>query len=107
LLTGIDVVNAMGITLFGNSDWKPNELSPGRYRKHVQLPGQLLAEGRMEIILYLTFYDPERTSVYLPRAVTFEAIDSDHPLSIRGLYTGDWPGVVRVALPWSDAVRTG
>jgi lipopolysaccharide transport system ATP-binding protein len=106
LLTGIDLVNAMGITLFGVSDWRPNELAPGRYRKHVQLPGQLLADGRIEVILYLTFYDPERTSVYLPRALTFDAIDSDHPLSVRGHYKGAWPGVVRIALPWSDAVST-
>jgi hypothetical protein len=96
----------MGICLFGNTDWRPNNLSPGQYRKHVELPGQLLAEGRIEVMLYITFYDPESTSVYLPRAVAVDAIDSDHPLAVRGLYRGSWSGVVRVALPWSDTVKT-
>jgi homopolymeric O-antigen transport system ATP-binding protein len=106
LLTGIEVINSMGISLFGNCDWRPNKLTAGRYRKHVAIPGQLLAEGRVEVILHIAFYDPESTSVLLPRAVAVEAIESDHPLAVRGLYRGPWAGVLRVALPWSDAVKT-
>jgi lipopolysaccharide transport system ATP-binding protein len=106
LLTGIEVINSMGISLFANCDWRPNKLMPGQYRKHVELPGQLLAEGRIEVILHIAFYDPDSTSVLLPRAVAVEAIESDHPMAVRGLYKGGWPGVVRVALPWSDAMRS-
>jgi lipopolysaccharide transport system ATP-binding protein len=106
LLTGMEVINSMGICLFGLCDWRPNNLSVGRYRKHVTIPGQLLAEGRIEVTIHLTFYDPESISAVLPQAVVVEAIEIDHPLAVRGAYRGPWAGVVRIALPWSDAVKT-
>jgi lipopolysaccharide transport system ATP-binding protein len=106
LLTGMEVINSMGVCLFGLCDWRPNNLSVGRYRKHVTIPGQLLAEGRIEVTIHLTFYDPESISAVLPQAVVVEAIEIDHPLAVRGAYRGPWAGVVRIALPWSDAVKT-
>jgi len=105
LLTGIQVDNMMGQCLFANCDWRSNRLTAGRYRKHVELPGQLLAEGRIDVTLTLDFYEPQIVSVLLPRAITIDAIDGKHPLSVRGPYKGTWVGVVRVALPWSDALK--
>jgi hypothetical protein len=96
----------MGTCLFASCDWRPNQLAPGRYRKHVELRGQLLAEGRIEITLHLAFYDPDSTSVLLRHVLTVDAIDTAHPLSVRGLYKGGpWPGMVRIRLPWSTAAK--
>jgi lipopolysaccharide transport system ATP-binding protein len=105
LLTSIQVDNVMGICLFSNCDWRPNRLTPGRYRKHVELPGQLFAEGRIDVTIMLQLSSASFFSVFLPKAITVDAIDSDHPLSVRGHYKGPWAGVVRVALPWSDTLK--
>ncbi len=102
LITGINVYNAMDLCLFASCDWRPNQLTVGRYCKHVELPAQLLAEGQIDVLVQLVFYDPDIRSVILPNALTIDAIDSDHPLSVRGHYKGGWPGVVRVSLVWSE-----
>jgi lipopolysaccharide transport system ATP-binding protein len=103
LVTGINVYNATGLCLFDSCDWSPNRLTPGRYRKHVVLPAQLLAEGRIDVLVQLHFYDPLIRSVVLPNALTVDAIDTDHPLAVRGYYKGTWPGVLRVHLNWGEA----
>lgn len=103
LIAGIRVQNATGVCVFMSRDWRPNELAPGRYRKHVELPAQFLAETRLSIDVALFFYDPSLISVLLEELLTVDTMDSVHPLAVRGLYKGSWPGVVRVALPWSHA----
>lgn len=103
LITGINVYNQDGVCLFANCDWRPNHLEAGHYRKWVQIPRQTLAEGTGTILVQLVFWDPDVKSVVLPEALTFEAMDSDDPHSVRGAYKGKWPGVVRLALNWSDA----
>jgi hypothetical protein len=49
---------------------------------------------------------PHRQSVVLRDALSFDAVESVHPRAVRGPYKGEWPGVVRLQLPWSDAVPT-
>lgn len=104
LVTEIAVTNATGVCLFASNDWRPNHYAPGCYRKHVEIPAQLLAETRLRIEVDLFFYNPRGRGVYLEDALTVDAIDSEHPLAVRGPYKGPWPGVVRVALQWSDTV---
>jgi hypothetical protein len=102
LITGIHVTNATGACLFASRDWRPNQLGAGRYRKHVEIPAQLLAETRLTIDIGLVFYDPDVRSVQQASVLTVDTIDTAHPLAVRGHYKGPWPGVVRVALAWSD-----
>jgi lipopolysaccharide transport system ATP-binding protein len=104
LIAGIQIDNATGLCLFSSSDWRPNQLRAGRYRKQAQIPPQLLAETRLSILVKLSFYDPKITSVSFPDVLTVDTMDSAHPLAVRGYYKGSWPGVVRVALAWSDPV---
>jgi hypothetical protein len=40
----------------------------------------------------------------VPSALTFEAIDDDDPLAVRGSHKEPWPGVVRPRLEWGDPV---
>jgi lipopolysaccharide transport system ATP-binding protein len=103
LISGVNLYNEEGICLFTHCDWRPNELGANRYRKQVELPAQLLAEGSIRVLVQLVFYEPDIPSVILPDALQFDAADSDHPLTVRGHWKGDWPGVVRVGLQWSDA----
>jgi lipopolysaccharide transport system ATP-binding protein len=103
LIAGVNLYNAEGLCLLASCDWRPNQLQPGRYRKRVELPSQLLAEGLVSVLVQLVFYEPDVRSAVLPDALRFEAMDSDHPHSVRGRYKGDWPGAVRMYLNWSDA----
>jgi lipopolysaccharide transport system ATP-binding protein len=103
LISGLSLYTFADLCLFNCCDWRPNQLPRGRYTKRIKLPAQLLAEGRFRALIQLVFYDPDITSVVLPDALTFDAVDSDHPLAVRGHYKGNWPGVMRIGLPWSDA----
>jgi lipopolysaccharide transport system ATP-binding protein len=103
LISGVNLYNEDGVCLFANCDWRSNELGANRYRKRVEIPAQLLAEGAIRVLVQLVFYDPDIPSVILPDALQFDAADSDHPLTVRGHWKGDWPGVLRVGLHWSDA----
>jgi lipopolysaccharide transport system ATP-binding protein len=104
LVTEISVANAEGVRLFTSNDWRPNHLQPGRYRKRVEVPAQLVAETRLNVEISLFFFNPRGRGAYLENALSVDTIDSEHPLAVRGPYKGPWPGVVRPALSWTDAV---
>lgn len=103
LLTGINLHDLHGTCIFNTVDWRESTLQPGRYRKHVEVPAQTLAEGVTRVLLRAVFYEPDVMSAVVPDALTFEGMDSDHPLAVRGHYKDTWPGAVRLRLPWSDA----
>lgn len=103
LVAAINLYNAEGLCLLCSADWRPNQFSPGLYRTQVNFPPHLLAEGRTDILLQLVFYDPDVRSVVVPGALTFDAVDSDHPQAVRGSYREQWPGAVRIALKWDAA----
>jgi lipopolysaccharide transport system ATP-binding protein len=105
LISGINLYNQHGLCLFSNCDWRPSSLALGRYSKYVEVPAHFLAEGATSVLVQLVFYEPDIRSVVLPETLNFDAVDSDHPRAVRGAYKGSWPGAVRIALPWSDAVR--
>jgi lipopolysaccharide transport system ATP-binding protein len=104
LVAAFNFYNEQGVCLFSTADWRPNDLPPGCYTKHVALPAQLFAEGRVNVLIQLVFYEPHIQSAIVPDALTFDTIDSDHSATVRGpFYKGRWPGVVRLALDWSAA----
>lgn len=105
LISGVNLYNMEGLCLFDSCDWRPNNLAPGIYRKQLEIPAQMLAEGPFSLLVQLHFYDPDIKSVVLHDALQFEGIDSDHPFAVRGLYKGQWPGVMRIRLPWTDAEK--
>lgn len=104
LVTGVSLYTQEGACLICNCDWRPNQFAPGRYRKAARLPAQMLAEGRVNVLVQLIFFDPDIKSVVRPDTVSFDAIDSDHPVSVRGPYKGPWPGQLRVRLDWDGVI---
>jgi lipopolysaccharide transport system ATP-binding protein len=102
LNAGINIYNTEETCVFDRVDWVPNMLKKGTYIKILYIPEQTLAESQYSVLVHLTFIDPTRISVMQKDAIIFETIDSNHPDSVRGLYKGTWPGVIRLALKWSD-----
>jgi lipopolysaccharide transport system ATP-binding protein len=105
LITGISLYNSDGSCLFNSCDWRENKHSRGIYSKDVIIPSQILAEGPINVLAQMVFYDPDIPSVVLPDILQFEAIDSNHPESVRGKYKGKWPGLLRVKLEWKQPIR--
>lgn len=105
LVTGINLYDAGGQCLLAHCDWTENSLQKGVYSKFVTIPQCLLAEGIVNVLIQLVFYDPDIKSLVLRDALMFEAIDSHSPKSIRGPYKGTWPGALRPALHWSDVSK--
>jgi lipopolysaccharide transport system ATP-binding protein len=103
LITGISIYNIEQQCVFCNADWRPNQLTQGRYLKQVRIPAPLLPDGRFSLLVQLVFFDPDIPSVVCRDAILFDAIDSDHPSCVRGSYKGPWPGITRLRLDWSDA----
>lgn len=102
LIPGINLYNMEELCVFDRCDWSENTLSPGIYKKKLKIPAQTLAEGKFSILVHLTFFDPLILSVVERDTMFFEAVDSDHPDAVRGLFKGPWPGIVRLGLEWSE-----
>ena len=107
LVTGASFYSSDGLCLFASCDWRDSELEAGTYLKRAEIPAFTFAEGDVSVLVQLVFYAPEIASVVLPDCLLFRAVDSDSPLSVRGHYKGPWPGVVRLAVRWSDAELAG
>jgi lipopolysaccharide transport system ATP-binding protein len=102
LIPGINLYNIDEICVFDRCDWASNHLNNGLYKKKLKIPAQTLAEGQYSILVHLTFFDPLILSVVQKDTMFFEAIDSDNPNAVRGLFKGPWPGIVRLGLKWGE-----
>jgi lipopolysaccharide transport system ATP-binding protein len=94
--------DATELVLFHAADWRPSRLAPGRYLKRMKIPPHVFQEGQTRVMAELNFYDPRVDSVAVRDAITFEAVESDHPNSVRGPYKGPWPGALRLRFDWSE-----
>ena len=103
LITGVTFLDAFNSCLFAHCDWRTNNLGKGVFRKSVEVPAYTFAEGQVNILIQMLYYDPFHRSVWQPDVLGFDAIDTDSAGSIRGPVKGGWPGAVRLSLPWSDA----
>ncbi len=103
LITGVTFLDAFNSCLFAHCDWRPNDLGTGIFRKSVDVPACTFAEGQVNILIQMLYYDPFRRSVWQPDVLGFDAIDTDAERSVRGPVKGGWPGAVRLSLPWGDA----
>ena len=98
-------VNEDGVVLFVSSDfndrrWPETARRPGVVRAQCEIPGNFLAEGRVLVTAALTTVSPPRLHAVERDAVSFHVVDRSEGDGVRGMYTSDWPGVVRPMLKW-------
>lgn len=107
-------INESGLCLFAtndftNKDWYARERAAGRVTATCHLPGNLLAEGRVFLLVALGTYgradDATHNVVHaaVHDAVSFQIMDHGGGGGVRGDYVGDWPGLIRPMLRWHIA----
>ena len=93
------LINEDGITLFAtndfnNRDWWNTPRKPGLVRATCQIPGNLLAEGRLFVLAAVCSYNPNAVHVLERDAVSFQVVDRSEGDGVRGPWAGQWPGVM-------------
>ncbi len=107
LYGGMLLKDQMGTTVCMTSSAKPVSATPdawsgqphpvGVYRSYCQLPANFLNEGRYTVTAIIG----RGTSEIQAQAEDAVAFDVHDTGEMRGLYFGQWPGVIRPKLAWS------
>jgi lipopolysaccharide transport system ATP-binding protein len=90
--------NTENICLFCSIDQDQNPKRFGSYTSTVWVPGNTFAEGTIFTNVYIT--KRESSQVHETEVVAFNIVDPVEGDSARGLYTGDFPGILRPKLSW-------
>jgi homopolymeric O-antigen transport system ATP-binding protein len=98
-------INEDGVTLFCANDWNNRQWwnqtrSPGLVRAACRIPGNFFAEGRVFLLVAVCSYNPDCVHAIERDAVSFQIIDRSEGDAARGVYSAEWPGVMRPMLDW-------
>jgi lipopolysaccharide transport system ATP-binding protein len=99
-------VNAGGDVAFNAMDVDPRwrePAQPGRYVATVWIPGNFLNEGLMHAYADICSIDSPKLRHHLTayQPVSFHVQDPGEGDSARGMFTGQWKGVVRPLFEWT------
>jgi lipopolysaccharide transport system ATP-binding protein len=106
----IKVIDRQGDIAFNAIDTSPRwhePTLPGEYVSTAWLPGNLLNEGFTTVDVDICALGPTKliSRASVREAVSFHVQDPAEGDSARGLYTGQWRGVVRPLLEWTTEER--
>jgi lipopolysaccharide transport system ATP-binding protein len=98
--------NEEGICLFVTNDWNDRawwaqQRPSGTVRSICRIPANFLAEGRVTVTVAVSTYNPTVVHALERDAVAFQVVERIDGDGVRGVYGGDWPGVVRPMLEWN------
>jgi lipopolysaccharide transport system ATP-binding protein len=101
---GLNLFNDQGVHIFSSHDRDSPALKEpakkGVYTTALEIPGNLLAEGSYEVSFAIMRYTPFEVLFHEMELLSFTVIDEMQGNSVRGSYTGKFPGVVRPDLRW-------
>ena len=109
--TNIHLYNDEGVCLFINNDWNQRASWARESRRNVivrstcHIPANFLAEGRVIVTAAVSSYNPLIAHAVEYDAVAFQMVDRSTGDGVRGVYTNEWPGVVRPMLKWNVESR--
>ncbi len=109
LAANLTFFNDEGVCLFAVTDatdkeWRASSRRPGVVTSAVQIPGNLLSEGRIVATAAVSSYNPTQVHAIERDAVAFVVVDRSGGDGARGDFANDWPGVVRPLLEWQVSV---
>lgn len=101
---GLNLFSDQGVHVFSSHDrdagWLNTAPPKGIYSVEMEIPGNLLAEGGYEMSFAIMEYKPFDVLFHEMDLVSFNIVDEMRGDSVRGIYTGRFPGVVRPDLRW-------
>ncbi|MGV7223244.1 MAG: polysaccharide ABC transporter ATP-binding protein [Nitrospinales bacterium] len=104
LLPNFHFFNEQGIESFSTNDldpeWRQRPRPTGTYVSSVFIPGNFLAEGRLNVKVALITLDPIIPQFGIWEAVAFSVVEDKNSDTARGDYHGKMGGVVRPLLEW-------
>jgi len=105
LTLAFHLYDSNGALLFGTSDvqdlnWNDKIRLKGMYRIRCEIPGDLLNEGQIKIMVAITT-QPRTMHIREDDIMTIQIVDNPEGGGARGNYIGEWPsGGVRPLLDW-------
>jgi lipopolysaccharide transport system ATP-binding protein len=85
-----------------NSSTLKDSLPVGKYIKSITIPGNLLAEGSYSCSFAIMRYSPFHIEFHEMNVVGFNVIDEFGDKTVRGNYSGHYPGLIRPELEWKN-----
>jgi lipopolysaccharide transport system ATP-binding protein len=106
LTPSLHLYNEEGICVFVTRDhdpaWRGRPRPVGRHVSTAWIPGNFLAEGKLTVHPGLSTLEPVVIHFWERDAVAFMVVDTTEGDSVRGVYSGHYPGVVRPWLRWTN-----
>jgi lipopolysaccharide transport system ATP-binding protein len=97
--------NELGVEIFATVDldpeWRGRARPAGQYISTVEIPGNMLSEGRFIVRAALITLDPVIVQFNEPEVVASTVVDSYDGDSARGDYFGVFSGAMRPLLNWN------
>jgi lipopolysaccharide transport system ATP-binding protein len=101
---GFNLFNSHNIHVLSSHDKDSDTLiyakKKGRYKKTITLPGNFLAEGAYNCSFAIMKYNPFIVVFHEQEIVSFNVIDEISINTVRGNYSGNFPGIIRPQLNW-------
>lgn len=103
---GFNLFNVENVHILSSHDKKSSTLNlalkKGIYKKTVIIPGNLLSGGSYSCSFAIMRYNPFHIEFHEMDIVGFNIIDEFGDNTVRGSYSGNYPGLVRPELNWKD-----
>jgi lipopolysaccharide transport system ATP-binding protein len=109
--TNVHFYNDEGVCLFINNDWNDRTFWARKRERNVivrstcHIPANFLAEGRLIVTVAVSSFNPLIAHAVERDAVAFQMVDRSEGEGVRGVFTNEWPGVVRPMLDWNVESR--
>lgn len=101
---GFNLFDSKGTHILSSHDTEmaklKNTFSKGIYSTKVTIPKNFLAEGLHSVSVAIMSYNPFIIHFHELEAISFSTFDSFTETSVRGVYGGNFPGIIRPLLNW-------
>jgi lipopolysaccharide transport system ATP-binding protein len=88
-----------------NSRTLQTPLSIGIHTSAITIPGNFLAESGYSCSFAIMRYNPFHVEFHEKDIVGFNVIDEIGENTVRGSYSGGFPGIVRPLLNWKNNIK--
>jgi len=101
---GFNLYNVENVHILSSHDKNSSTLKQalriGKYKTAIIIPGNLLAEGSYSCSFAIMRYSPFHIEFHEMNTVGFNIIDEFGGQTVRGNYSGHYPGLIRPELEW-------